>query len=43
MSRRMKPAPFRAWLVTGPAGRFTGFVIEFSAALINLARSRFRN
>ena len=42
MSRRMKPAPFRAWLVTGPAGRFTGFVIEFSAALLNLSKASVR-
>ena len=29
----MKRAPFRAWLVTGPAGRFFGFLLDFSRAL----------
>jgi hypothetical protein len=32
-------APFRAWLVTGPIGRFTGFVLEFAAALWTLWRA----
>ena len=31
-------APFRAWLVTGPVGRLTGFLIEFAAALWALRR-----
>jgi len=26
-------APFRAWLVTGPAGRLVGFLIDFARAL----------
>jgi hypothetical protein len=30
----------RAWLVTGPIGRFTGFVLEFVAALWSLWRAR---
>lgn len=38
----MKKAPFRTWLVTGPAGRLAGFTIEFSSALINLAKDRCR-
>jgi len=36
----MKQAPFRAWLVTGPVGRLTGFLIEFAAALRALRRER---
>jgi hypothetical protein len=36
----MKRAPFRAWLVTGPLGRLTGFVLEFAAAMWTLWRSR---
>lgn len=33
-------APLRAWLVTGPAGRLAGFVIEFFRALWALAADR---
>jgi hypothetical protein len=46
MSRGPQPsapldrAPFRAWLVTGPIGRLTGFLIEFALALLALARDR---
>jgi hypothetical protein len=36
----MKRAPFRAWLVTGPVGRLTGFVIEFAVAMRALRRER---
>jgi len=30
---RMKRAPVRAWLVTGPVGRLTGFILDFVKAL----------
>jgi hypothetical protein len=36
----LKRAPFRAWLVTGPAGRFFGFLIEFAVAMRALRRER---
>jgi len=37
----MKRAPFRAWLVTGPAGRLFGFILDFVRALrIHLASKR---
>jgi|GEM_PF-1042340 len=36
----IRRAPFRAWLVTGPVGRLTGFLIEFAAALRALWRER---
>jgi len=29
----LKRSPFRAWLVTGPIGRFVGFVLDFAKAL----------
>ena len=29
----MKRAPIRAWLVTGPVGRFVGFILDFARAL----------
>ncbi len=32
-TRGLKRAPFRAWLVTGPVGRLTGFVLDFAKAL----------
>lgn len=39
----MKRAPFRAWLVTGPVGRFVGFGLDFARAMrIHLAE-RHRN
>jgi len=31
--RTLKRAPFRAWLVTGPAGRLVGFALDFEKAL----------
>lgn len=30
---RMERARFRAWLVTGPAGRLVGFILDFAKAL----------
>jgi len=30
---RLKRAPFRAWLVTGPVGRLVGFTLDFYKAL----------
>jgi hypothetical protein len=39
-TRTLARAPFRAWLVTGPVGRLTGFLIEFAAALFSLWRER---
>jgi len=36
----VKRAPLRAWLVTGPVGRLTGFLIEFVLALLSLAADR---
>ena len=35
MSERapLKRARFRAWLVTGPVGRLTGFILDFAKAL----------
>jgi hypothetical protein len=33
----IRRAPFRAWLVTGPIGRLTGFLIEFVVAVWALA------
>lgn len=38
---RMRRAPFRTWLVTGPAGRLTGFLIDFGRALRAHWASRF--
>lgn len=32
----------RAWLVTGPVGRFAAFMIEFAAALYRGLRTRTR-
>jgi hypothetical protein len=32
-SSPIKRARFRAWLVTGPVGRLTGFVLDFAKAL----------
>lgn len=31
--RGLKRAPFRAWLVSGPAGRLVGFILDFAKAL----------
>ncbi|MEX0620546.1 MAG: hypothetical protein WD181_03105 [Solirubrobacterales bacterium] len=36
----LKRAPFRAWLVTGPVGRLTGFLIELTVALRAVRRQR---
>ncbi|MDQ5895854.1 MAG: hypothetical protein QG596_2115 [Actinomycetota bacterium] len=36
----MKRAPFRAWLVTGPVGRFVGFILDFARALMAHRKSR---
>lgn len=38
----MKRAPLRAWIVTGPVGRFTGFWLEFARAMWDLRKSRTR-
>lgn len=38
----MNRAPFRTWLVTGPAGRLIGFLLEFTKALWTLWRARRR-
>jgi hypothetical protein len=42
MSERtpLKRARFRAWLVTGPVGRLTGFILDFAKALRAHHRSR---
>lgn len=32
-AKSLKRAPFRAWLVTGPAGRLVGFILDFAKAL----------
>lgn len=36
----LRRAPLRAWLVTGPVGRLTGFLIEFANAVRALRRER---
>jgi hypothetical protein len=36
----LKRAPIRAWLVTGPVGRFVGFALDFLKAMWTLWKSR---
>jgi hypothetical protein len=36
----LERAHFRAWLVTGPVGRLTGFILDFAKALKAHRRAR---
>jgi len=36
----VKRTPFRAWLVTGPVGRFVGFFLDFGKAVWTLWKAK---